>query len=158
MPVNPVLQVTLPIGIFFSPFRRSAMSLMYTEAPCRREEKSRSKLALYIALFPQLIAGPIVQYKTVEEEIDERHESVSSFRRRGALLFGLGKKMLLANQVGGADRGCGLCRRYALGDAWLSAVAYTFQIYFDFSGYSDMAIGSGAFSASTSWKTSLPYI
>ena len=102
------------------------------------------KLALYIAFFPQLVAGPIVRYTTVAEEIDERHESVSEFSA-GAVrfLFGLGKKMLLANAVARIADAAFAAVMPSVLFAWLGAVAYTFQIYFDFSAYSDMAIGLG---------------
>ena len=143
LPVVPVPQVTLPIGISFFTFQ----GLSYVIDVYRGDaavQRDPLKLALYIAFFPQLVAGPIVRYTTVAEEIDERHESVSEFSA-GAVrfLFGLGKKMLLANAVARiADAAFAAVMPSAL-FAWLGAVAYTFQIYFDFSAYSDMAIGLG---------------
>lgn len=103
-------------------------------------------VALYVALFPQLVAGPIVRYSTVEQEITERQESLSNFSQGTVrFLFGLGKKMLLANAMGEiADEIFAQSPgTMAVSLAWLGAAAYTFQIYFDFSAYSDMAIGLG---------------
>ena len=106
--------------------------------------KSYLGLDFLFAGFPQLVAGPIVRYTTVAEEIDERHESVSEFSA-GAVrfLFGLGKKMLLANAVARIADAAFAAAMPSVLFAWLGAVAYTFQIYFDFSAYSDMAIGLG---------------
>ena len=101
----------------------------------------------YVALFPQLVAGPVVQYKTVADQLKNRRESVDLFRS-GIFRFitGLGKKVLIANQMGmlweeivAMDNGS-----LATATAWLGVLAFTFEIYFDFSGYSDMAIGLGA--------------
>lgn len=143
LPVVPVPQVTLPIGISFFTFQ----GLSYVIDVYRGDaavQRDPLKLALYIAFFPQLVAGPIVRYTTVAEEIDERHESVSEFSA-GAVrfLFGLGKKMLLANAVARIADAAFAAVMPSVLFAWLGAVAYTFQIYFDFSAYSDMAIGMG---------------
>ena len=143
LPVVPVPQVTLPIGISFFTFQ----GLSYVIDVYRGDaavQRDPLKLALYIAFFPQLVAGPIVRYTTVAEEIDERHESVSEFSA-GAVrfLFGLGKKMLLANAVARIADAAFAAVMPSVLFAWLGAVAYTFQIYFDFSAYSDMAIGLG---------------
>ena len=143
LPVIPVPQVTLPIGISFFTFQ----GLSYVIDVYRGDaavQRDPLKLALYIAFFPQLVAGPIVRYTTVAEEIDERHESVSEFSA-GAVrfLFGLGKKMLLANAVARIADAAFAAVMPSVLFAWLGAVAYTFQIYFDFSAYSDMAIGLG---------------
>ena len=143
LPVVPVPQVTLPIGISFFTFQ----GLSYVIDVYRGDaavQRDPLKLALYIAFFPQLVAGPIVRYTTVAEEIDERHESLSEFSA-GAVrfLFGLGKKMLLANAVARIADAAFAAVMPSVLFAWLGAVAYTFQIYFDFSGYSDMAIGLG---------------
>ena len=138
-------QVALPIGISFYTFQ----TLSYVIDLYRgriRVQRSPLRLLLYISLFPQLIAGPIVRYQTVEEELRLRQESTGEFAagfRRFAV--GLGKKVLLANNValiceavyGAAPS------QYGTGAYWLAALAYTLQIYFDFSGYSDMAIGLG---------------
>ena len=143
MPFLPVPQVTLPIGISFFTFQ----GLSYVIDVSRDDaavQKNPLKLALYISFFPQLVAGPIVRYTTVADEIDERHESVSEFSA-GAVrfLFGLAKKMLLANAVAQVADAAFSAAAPSVLFAWLGAVAYTFQIYFDFSAYSDMAIGLG---------------
>ena len=104
------------------------------------------KVALYISFFPQLIAGPIVKYETVAEEIDHRVENWADFSQGTCrFLTGLGKKVLLSNQLAlVADFVYGLSAgALSTGLAWLGAVCYTLQIYYDFSGYSDMAIGMG---------------
>lgn len=143
MPFIPVPQVTLPIGISFFTFQ----GLSYVIDVFRDDaavQRNPLKLALYISFFPQLVAGPIVRYTTVADEIDERHESVSEFSA-GAVrfLFGLAKKMLLANAVAQIADAAFSAVSPSVALAWLGAVAYTFQIYFDFSAYSDMAIGLG---------------
>lgn len=141
----PVPQIALPIGISFFTFQ----GLSYVIDVARRDapvQKNPLHVALYVALFPQLIAGPIVRYQTVAAEISRRRESLDEAAlgvRR--FMLGLGKKMLLANTMGQiADRAFALSADKLTWDiAWLGALAYTFQIYFDFSGYSDMAIGLG---------------
>lgn len=141
----PVLQITLPIGISFFTFQGMSYVLDVYRGDAATQ-RNPLRVALYIALFPQLVAGPIVRYRTVAEEIRDRKESMEDFARGGArFAFGLAKKMLLANYLGAmADE----IFATAAGDltvtlAWLGALAYTGQIYFDFSGYSDMAIGLG---------------
>jgi alginate O-acetyltransferase complex protein AlgI len=137
--------IPLPIGISFYTFQ----TMSYTIDVYRGDVKAQKNLAdlmVYVTLFPQLIAGPIVRYKTVAEEIVCRSTSVGRFSygvKRFAV--GLGKKVLLANNIGmlwekisGLDSGS-----LTVLTAWLGAIAYGFQIYFDFSGYSDMAIGLG---------------
>ena len=143
MPFIPVPQVTLPIGISFFTFQGLSYVIdVFRDAAA--VQKNPLKLALYISFFPQLVAGPIVRYTTVADEIDERHESVSEFSA-GAVrfLFGLAKKMLLANAVAQIADAAFSAVSPSVALAWLGAVAYTFQIYFDFSAYSDMAIGLG---------------
>ena len=138
----PQTSILLPIGISFFTFQAlSYLVDVYRGIPA---QKNPVNLALYIALFPQLIAGPIVRYNTVAEQIVSRHESFDKFASGiGRFLIGFNKKMLLANFFAiTADRffaakGLSVC------GAWLGAIAYTFQIFFDFSGYSDMAIGLG---------------
>lgn len=139
----PLTGIALPIGISFFTFQ----GLSYVIDVYRGDaavQRDPLKLALYIAFFPQLVAGPIVRYTTVAGEIDERHESVSEFSA-GAVrfLFGLAKKMLLANAVAQIADAAFSAVSPSVALAWLGAVAYTFQIYFDFSAYSDMAIGLG---------------
>lgn len=143
LPIIPVPQVTLPIGISFFTFQGLSyvIDVYRDDAPV---QKDILKLALYISFFPQLVAGPIVRYTTVAEEIERRDESVSEFSA-GAVrfLFGLGKKMLLANAVANVADAAFAASAPSASFAWLGALAYTFQIYFDFSAYSDMAIGLG---------------
>ena len=139
----PVPNITLPIGISFFTFQ----GLSYVVDVWRGDaavQKNPLKVALYISLFPQLVAGPIVRYTTVAGEIDDRRESVSEFSAGAQrFCFGLGKKMLLANGIAAvADAAFGAAAPSAA-FAWLGALAYTLQIYFDFSAYSDMAIGLG---------------
>ena len=102
-------------------------------------------VGLYIALFPQLIAGPIVRYDTIEDQIMNRRESMNDFcSGMQRFIYGLAKKVLIANYVAQvADNIFDSGTTLSVATAWLGAVAYTLQIYFDFSGYSDMAIGLG---------------
>ena len=139
----PPTSFVLPIGISFFTFQ--AMS--YVIDVYRGTVKAQRNpffLALYIALFPQLIAGPIVRYSTVCGEIMRRHETLADFSRGvWCFLCGFSKKMLLANVFAEvADRAFGMSAP-GVAMAWLGAICYTFQIFFDFSGYSDMAIGLG---------------
>ena len=141
----PVPQIVLPIGISFFTFQGLSyvVDVYRGNAACQRNPLY---VALYVALFPQLVAGPIVRYSTVENEITARNESLSEFSQGTVrFLFGLGKKMLLANAM--AEIADTVFARspasMAASLAWVGAVAYTFQIYFDFSAYSDMAIGLG---------------
>lgn len=140
-----LLQLALPIGISFYTFQTMSYTIdVYRgETPAQRNIIS---FGMYVCLFPQLIAGPIVRYKDVQKEVDTRTNSIDDvLHGLQRFLLGLGKKVLLANQIGalwdsikvltGTDLSVAL--------AWLGAVAFTFQIYFDFSGYSDMAIGLG---------------
>lgn len=138
-------EVILPIGISFYIFQ--AMS--YTIDVYRGKTKVQRNLldfALYVSLFPQLVAGPIVQYKDVEEQIYHRVESTELFSSGiKRFCYGLGKKVLIANTLGEVvDEIWKLeVAKIGPGVALLAAVAYTLQIYYDFSGYSDMAIGIG---------------
>lgn len=137
-------QITLPIGISFFTFQ----ALSYVLDVYRDEgemQKSLLHVALYVSLFPQLIAGPIVRYQTVAEEILYRKENAEDFFD-GFLRFvvGLEKKILLSNSLSiYADAAFSSTEALSGAYAWLGAVCYTLQIYFDFSGYSDMAIGLG---------------
>ena len=144
LPVE-VPQIVLPIGISFFTFQGLSyvIDVYRGDARC---QKNPLYVALYVALFPQLVAGPIVRYTTVEEEIVQRNESLEEFSQGVVrFLFGLGKKMLLANAMGEIADGvfAQSPETMALSLAWVGAAAYTFQIYFDFSAYSDMVIGLG---------------
>ena len=145
IPAVPELTILLPIGISFYTFQ--AMS--YVIDVYRGDaavERSFLHVALYVVLFPQLVAGPIVRYSTVAEEIRCRREGADDMAEGlQRFLFGLAKKVLLANQMGLiADAAFSqTAPRLSMGLAWLGVIGYTLQIYFDFSGYSDMAIGLG---------------
>ena len=137
--------IELPIGISFFTFQ--ALSYVLDVHRGRGQvQKSPLKVGLYIYFFPQLIAGPIVKYETVADQIDNRQESWDDFAAGCArFIAGLGKKVLIANQVAVvADRAFNLGNgELSASFAWLGAICYTLQIYYDFSGYSDMAIGLG---------------
>lgn len=140
----PALQVSLPIGISFFTFQ----IISYMADVYRREtppQRSLLKLATYICLFPQLVAGPIVRYQTVAEELDHREESFSLFTQGlHRFVIGLGKKVVFANAMAMlADTVFDQAALPSGGALWLGAIAYMLQIYYDFSGYSDMAIGMG---------------
>ena len=140
-----VPEIALPIGISFYTFQ----SISYLVDVYRRESPAQRRfgdLLLYISMFPQLIAGPIVRYNTIAREIRQRHVSWNdvadgSFR----FLVGLGKKVILANQLSEVSDQflAGNLAELSTAGAWVGLLAFTLQIYFDFSGYSDMAIGIG---------------
>lgn len=139
-----LLNIALPIGISFYTFQAMSYTIdVYRDDV--RVQKNLIDFGMYITMFPQLIAGPIVRYADVQDQLAERSVTTADFSE-GVMRFvvGLGKKVLLANQMGAVWSDI-----YALGGdvsalmAWTGAIAYTFQIYFDFSGYSDMAIGLG---------------
>ena len=139
----PMLRLALPIGISFYTFQ----SLSYTIDVYRGQvevQKNPIAFGAYVALFPQLIAGPIVRYVDVAKELNHRTHSLEDFSlglRR--FLIGLGKKILLANQFGQLTAVFRASGEKSVVFYWLYAIAFMLQIYFDFSGYSDMAIGLG---------------
>lgn len=145
LPTLPVTDIVLPIGISFYTFQ----SLSYVIDVYRgqaKPEKNLLRVALYIVFFPQLIAGPIVRYLTIEAELRQRRETLEEVAQGATrFLFGLGKKVLLSNPMGQIADGAfqQTPELLSTGLAWLGVAAYTAQIYFDFSGYSDMAIGLG---------------
>ena len=139
-----LLNIALPIGISFYTFQAMSYTIdVYRDDV--RVQRNLIDFGMYITMFPQLIAGPIVRYADVQDQLAERSVTTADFSE-GVMRFvvGLGKKVLLANQMGAVWTDI-----YALGGdvsalmAWTGAVAFTFQIYFDFSGYSDMALGLG---------------
>ncbi|HPU58789.1 MAG TPA: MBOAT family O-acyltransferase, partial [Candidatus Avimonas sp.] len=141
----PLPGIALPIGVSFFTFQ----ALSYTIDVYRGDvsaQRSPVAFGTYVALFPQLIAGPIVQYKTIDEQLTNRVHSYDKFGegvRR--FIVGLAKKVLIANTVGeiwSNISGMDISTLPVL-TAWIGILAFTFQIYFDFSGYSDMAIGLG---------------
>ena len=139
----PVLGLPLPIGISFYTFQTMSYTIdVYRRAaPVQRDPVA---FGAYVTLFPQLIAGPIVQYRTVADQLKGRTESMEKFVS-GIQRFsvGLAKKVLLANAIGQLWDDALAAEQLTLTGAWLGLAAYAFQIYFDFSGYSDMAIGLG---------------
>lgn len=141
----PVPEIALPIGISFFTFQ--AMSYVIdVKRGNGKVQKSLLNVALYITFFPQLIAGPIVRYQTIAEEIEGRTETFDDFivgARR--FLIGLCKKVLLANNLAIAvDFAFSLqSTELSVAMGWVAAIGYLMQVYFDFSGYSDMAIGLG---------------
>ena len=142
--VKPV-ELSLPIGISFYTFQALSYLIDVYRGECA-SQKNAVSFFLYISFFPQLIAGPIVKYHDIESQISDRHptpQSVAEGLRR--FIIGLGKKVLIANiMAGAADAAFALdAAQTSTLSAWIGAVAYLMQIYFDFSGYSDMAIGLG---------------
>lgn len=137
--------LALPVGISFYTFQ----TISYTIDVYRGKVKAQKNFitfASYVALFPQLVAGPIVRYETIEQELQSRRVQLADFQQ-GAFRFsiGLAKKVLIANPLGSLFEEIGHLEVKDLSTvtAWLGVLAFTFQIYFDFSGYSDMAIGLG---------------
>ncbi len=141
----PVPQIALPIGISFYTFQAMSYVIDAYKDP-KYIQRNLYKVALYITFFPQLVAGPIVKYYDFADQIDHRRttpEMTAHGIRR--FITGLSKKLLIANTMAvAADYVYGLdSSQLSMPLAWLGALAYLFQIYFDFSGYSDMAIGLG---------------
>ena len=138
-----VPNIVLPIGISFFTFQAISYVLDIYKKDAEAQ-KNPLNMGLYIAFFPQLIAGPIVRYKTIAEQIEERKETFEKFSQ-GVQRFikGLAKKVLLSNSLAiVADYTFGIIpSELSVLLAWLGIISYTLQIYFDFSGYSDMAIG-----------------
>ena len=137
------LRLTLPLGISFYTFQ----SMSYTIDVYRGEARAIrnwTDFACYVSMFPQLVAGPIIRFQEVADQIHARRHTMEKFARGAAFIgMGMAKKVLLADPCGKvADQCFGAGARGAL-DAWSGAVAYGFQIYFDFSAYTDMAIGLG---------------
>lgn len=135
--------IVLPIGISFFTFQAISYVIDIYKKDAKAQ-KNPLNMGLYISFFPQLIAGPIVRYKTIAEQIETRTESFEKFSQ-GVVRFikGLAKKVLLSNSLAMvADKAFGVMpEEISIALAWLGVISYTLQIYFDFSGYSDMAIG-----------------
>ncbi|MBN1426564.1 MBOAT family protein [Candidatus Fermentibacteria bacterium] len=136
-------RVTLPLGISFYTFQ----SMSYTIDTYRGQATPQHRLtdfACYVSMFPQLVAGPIVRYHEIAGQLARRTYTIASFARGTLFLaLGLSKKVLLANPCGTVADAAFSAGSLAAFDAWIGVIAYSFQIYFDFSGYSDMAIGLG---------------
>lgn len=155
----PLLRIALPIGISFYTFQ----ILSYTIDVYRKDvpaQKNIVNLAAYITMFPQLIAGPIVRYSDIAKQLEERTHSFENFSKGiRRFVLGLGKKILIANTLGE------LCDIFKASEDksilfyWLYAIAFGLHVYFDFSGYSDMAIGLGRiFGFRFSENFNYPYI
>ena len=139
----PVLNVALPVGVSFYTFQSMSYAIDVYRGVAR-PLKNPVDFQLFVSLFPQLIAGPIVRYQTVAEQIRHRTFDLHKFTRGVAFFsLGLGKKILLANPMGHVADAAFNAGTLPWHDAWYGVVAYAFQIYFDFSGYSDMAVGLG---------------
>ena len=153
--------IVLPIGISFFTFQ----GMSYIIDIYRNDgqvNKNIFSVALYISFFPQLVAGPIIKYKTIDDQIRKRKESIEYFSYGiNRFVIGLGKKVIIADVLGAiADNIFNLSASgIDVPTAWIGAICYTFQIYFDFSGYSDMAIGLGyLFGFRFSENFNYPYI
>ena len=139
----PLLNIPLPIGVSFNTFQSLSYIIDVYRGTVKCEKSFYNYLA-YTMLFPQIIAGPIVRYETVDEELENKKISIDNFTDgMKRFIVGLGKKVLIANNIGT------LWHIIEIGDymqltfslAWFGILAFALQIYFDFSGYSDMAIG-----------------
>lgn len=153
-----IAKIALPIGISFFIFQAMSYVVDVYRGTCRLQTNLLD-FALYVSLFPQLIAGPIVQYSDIEEQLKSRTESKEDFLYGvKRFCYGLGKKVLIANTLGSvADQIWALeTDRLGVGLAWLGIIAYAFQLYNDFSGYSDMAIGMGRM-LGFCWKENFDY-
>jgi len=138
-----IFAVTLPIGISFYTFNTLSyvIDVWRGDAPPVRDLRS---FMLFVSLFPHLVAGPIIRYNTVAHQLDRRHHSLLRFSS-GVVLFSIGmaKKIMLANPAGQVADGCFGADHPGFWLSWWGVLAYALQIYFDFSGYSDMAVGLG---------------
>ena len=139
----PLLNLALPVGISFYTFQAMSYVIDVYKGDVR-PQKNIVSFGTYISLFPQLIAGPIVRYRTIDEQLSHR-EITAEKVARGIVSFviGLGKKVLIANNIGLLWDTMYASGNITVVSAWLGIIAFALQIYFDFSGYSDMAIGLG---------------
>ncbi len=136
-------EVVLPVGISFYTFQTISYTVDVYRGAAEPVKRFRDFMC-YVAMFPQLVAGPIVRYNTIADQLSSRTHTLDKFYR-GVIAFqiGLAKKVLVADLLGQVADRAFAAPALDTGDAWLGSLAYTFQIYFDFSGYSDMAIGLG---------------
>ena len=141
----PVLGISLPIGISFYTFQTMSYTIDVYRGDANAQ-RSIVSFGTFVTLFPQLIAGPIIKYKDLDDQLGGRSHSLDRFASGvGRFVAGLSKKLLIANNLGQLWEACksmGAGELTVVG-AWLGILAFAFQIYFDFSGYSDMAIGLG---------------
>ena len=139
----PLTNVPLPLGISFFAFQ----TMSYTIDLYRGKAKVQNHIvpyATYVSMFPQLVAGPIVRYTSVANELNDRKHTILHFSNGiSRFVVGLAKKVLLANQLGELSKILQNSMEQSIAIAWLGTISYALQIYFDFSGYSDMAIGLG---------------
>ena len=139
----PLLQISLPLGISFYTFQTMSYTIDVYRGTVSAE-RNPTNFAMYVSMFPQLVAGPIVRYNTVAEQIKERTHSFENFSNGiGRFVTGLAKKVLIANALGELSVAMLSASSPSVLSHWLAIFAYVLQIYFDFSGYSDMAIGLG---------------
>lgn len=139
----PLLNLPLPIGISFYTFQTMSYSIDVYRGEAQVQDDIIS-FGSYVTLFPQLIAGPIVRYQTIAEELSKRSITTEKFSYGlSRFVMGLGKKVLIANNVGLIWEGISKMESLPLITAWIGILAFALQIYFDFSAYSDMAIGMG---------------
>ncbi len=139
----PLLNLALPIGISFYTFQTMSYTIDVYLGNCS-VQKNIVNFATYVTMFPQLIAGPIVRYVDVERELNYRKETLKDFGLGvKRFVYGLAKKVLLANTAGAIWTEISAMQNPPVLTAWLGAIAFSFQIFFDFAGYSDMAIGMG---------------
>lgn len=138
-----LIHVALPIGISFYTFQMISYIVDVYRGQAK-VQKNILKLAMYVSLFPQLIAGPIVRYKAIEEQLEKRDYTMEKFAQgTRRFIIGLGKKVLIANVLGELTTTFNASNDTSILFYWLYAISVMLQIYFDFSGYSDMAIGLG---------------
>jgi alginate O-acetyltransferase complex protein AlgI len=138
-----LLRIPLPLGISFFTFQTMSYTIDVYRGDAKRQ-KNPLGLATYVCLFPQLIAGPIVRYSTIAEEINSRKHSFENFAYGiKRFVIGLSKKVLIANALGELNQIATSSNDSSMLFYWMGAIAFSLQIYFDFSGYSDMAIGLG---------------
>ncbi|MBP3295141.1 MAG: MBOAT family protein, partial [Lachnospiraceae bacterium] len=135
--------VSLPVGISFYTFQTVSYSIDVYKGRVKVERNYLSYLT-YVSMFPQLIAGPIVRFSTVQEELHRRDVNESGFvRGMKRFLLGLLRKVLIANQIGALWDTIRVADGISVATAWLGLLCFTLQLYYDFSAYSDMAIGLG---------------
>ena len=138
-----LLKVTLPIGISFYTFQTMSYTIDVYQGAVK-VQKNFIDFGTFVTFFPQLVAGPIIKYRDIEQQLSNRKESINDFSYGiKRLITGLFKKVILANNIGiiWSQISMQPLNTLPVLDAWLGAIAFTLQIYFDFSGYSDMAIG-----------------
>lgn len=141
----PLLELSLPIGISFYTFQTMSYTIDVYLGQARAQ-KNLVQFGAYVAMFPQMVAGPIVKYKDISGQLADRNVTAERFSYGiSRFITGLSKKVLLANNIGMVweQISGGNLAGLSAAEAWIGAAAFSFQIYFDFSGYSDMAIGPG---------------